>query len=89
MDIRDLQTGELSDVFARCESPIYRVMDGHGEDACNVYDAQIKHLGCKFWIYVDEDGGYEILTDDEVILLDLVEDADGDWDNSKIFRVGE
>ena len=87
MKFEDLKTAELSDVFSLCNSPIYRVMDGHGEEATNPGDAKIKHLGGEFWVYVDDQDGYSVMTDSEIEGLDFVADKDGSWNNDEIFRV--
>jgi len=62
--------GELSDVWDSATTPVRYVVD---EQGVNVYDAQVRHLGGQWWLYVDESEGYAVLTDDDVEDLLLVE----------------
>lgn len=45
-------------IWDACCGPVYRVVD---EEGANVSDAKIRHLEGSHWLYVDDDGGYEVM----------------------------
>lgn len=50
-------------IWDACNSPIYRVVDEEGN---NMADAQIRHLTGKYWLYVDDTDGYQVLPESDV-----------------------
>lgn len=60
------------DIWDEMQSPIYRVLN---EDGINVSNALVRHFLGRYWLYVDDTDGYDVLTDDAVDRLYLEEVA--------------
>lgn len=55
-------------MWAALNSPVYRVLD---EDGSNVAEGRVRHLIGRYWLYVDETDGYDVIEDDAVERLIL------------------
>lgn len=64
---------DYGDVWAALCSPEYRVLDEEGN---NMAAGRVRHLLGKYWLYVDDTDGYEVLEKEEVEHLILEEDAE-------------
>lgn len=56
------------DVWSALNSTDYLVLD---EDGNNVANGRVRHLLGKYWLYVDDTDGYQILDEDAVETLFL------------------
>lgn len=70
MNLDKLRTGNLADAWDAVTTPIGYVVD---EQGVNMWDAQVRHLGDRWWLYVDEADGYSVLEDDDVEQLIVVD----------------
>lgn len=58
----------FGDVWNACVSTAYRVLDEEGN---NVANGQVRHFQGRYWLYVDDTDGYEVMHEDAVADLIL------------------
>lgn len=58
-------------IWNACCGPVFRVLDEEGN---NVADGQVRHFTGKFWLYVDETDGYQVMDESDMGHLILTND---------------
>lgn len=69
-DYRNADGGRA--LWAACQSPVYLVVD---EEGVNMADGRVRRLLGNYWLYVDDQDGFSVLTEEEVGYL-LLEPED-------------
>lgn len=58
-------------IWEACCSTIYRVVDEEGN---NVADGKIRHFQGRYWLYVDDTDGYQVMQEEDAEHLILTAD---------------
>ena len=66
MDLQQYSIGHLANVWRSLDTPILHVLEHGGDDAVNVGNALVRHLGGQVWLYVDDSEGYSVVDSDDV-----------------------
>jgi hypothetical protein len=61
---------KYGDVWNACTSTAFLVLDEEGN---NVANAQVRHFLGRYWLYVDDDAGYEVMHEDAAANLILAD----------------
>lgn len=62
LEVDRKQVANLADIWPTLETPIYRVLN---EDGVNFCGAQVRPLDEKHFLYVDDQNGFKIVTQDD------------------------
>lgn len=71
LDSRDSKANgtDYTTIWQALTGPVFRVVD---EEGSNVADARVRHLLGKYWLYVDDTDGYQVMDQARVESLVLV-----------------